>query len=281
TDRGIFGRSTPSMAPPEVLDYNVTWMDHTFRTRKNTASLLDPELENGNLTRRDYDAVMGTLPGFHYSEMTGFAMSGAGTLAYARFYKTPTPLVGLAGYAFGAVIGKAFRIYTHLSLLRSIDDVRGFARAMDNVKAKVGYSPGLLSVRRNIRPKLDEEDAFQADTEAYTFAETNENQPEHTQRGFSSPPTLPPPHAAPTANSKSRWDEIRAQRSTPGESRAWDNIRHGRRADGTPLPKPTPSSLGNENQETSSTPFAYRDDDRAAAQASFDAMLERERRMNS
>ncbi|KAJ6575415.1 hypothetical protein B0H19DRAFT_641748 [Mycena capillaripes] len=257
---------------PGFFIYNIAWMDTTFHTRKHSESLLGPELENGNLTRRDYDALMVALPGVQYSDLTGFAVSAVGTLWYSRF-KPPKVSVGLVGYLCGAMMGKAMRVYTHRDYLRSIENINGFARAMENVKRKVGYSPGILSLTRPLS-FTDEERPFQQEADTPYGESVPESMPQPAPA-----PAVTSTSASPPSRGKSRWEEIRAARRADGPSKAWENIRQGRRPDGTPLPKPRSASESRSGQ--SSEPLTFRDSDRAVEQASFDAMLERERKMSS
>lgn len=50
----------------QVLQYNLNWMNSTFRSRATAEALLSPERESGNLTTRDYDASIQFLPGTHH-----------------------------------------------------------------------------------------------------------------------------------------------------------------------------------------------------------------------
>ncbi|KAJ7109918.1 hypothetical protein C8R44DRAFT_883941 [Mycena epipterygia] len=257
-------------------DYNVRWMDATFRSRKNSESLLTPELENGNLTRRDYEALMAALPGAQYSDLAGFGIGGLGTLLYSRF-KPMKVSVGLIGYLAGTTLSKALRLYTHTSYFRSIENLNGFARAMDNVKRKVGFSPGLISLSKPL-PYAAEGDQPPFQQEADTPYGEAAPAPAPSAAAPAAAPATPTPQAP--AAAKSRWDEIRAARHADGPSKAWENIRQGRKPDGTPMPKQLAASES-EPQGGQSWESTFRDNDRAAEQASFNAMLDRERNMGS
>ncbi|KAJ7193320.1 hypothetical protein GGX14DRAFT_589042 [Mycena pura] len=248
---------------PDRCDYSVSWMDRTFSTRRKCESLLGPELENGNLTRNDYDALMAALPGVPYSNLIGLSAGGIGAIALSR-PKPPSLSAGLLAYACGSTFGKVLRVYTHQKFFRSVENINGFSRALDNVKRKVGYTPGLINFSRPLAPADWEHPPFQQEAD--------------TPYGGPIEP-IPPAAAAPTSVNtqtspvRSRWEEIRAARRVEGPGKAWENIRQGRTADGSPLPKLEPQSSSNDS--------SLRDDNRAIAQASFDAMLERERKMNS
>ncbi|KAJ7459162.1 hypothetical protein B0H11DRAFT_1737509 [Mycena galericulata] len=252
-----------SPSPSPRCEYNIQWMDRTFRDPKASEKLLSAELENGNLTRRDYDRIMANLPGFQYSDAVGPVTSGVASILYSR-YRRPNFAVVMVGYMVGDLVGRGARIWTHQRCFLSIENVEGFSRAMDNVKRQVGYKPGLISLTRPLLVS-DGESAFQREFEpASTVA-----------------PTADPPSALPATTQtplvKSRWDEIRARRAD-GPNKAWENIRQGRRPDGTPVPR---RSAPQSRNDTNDQPSPFRDDDRAAAQASFDAMLERERNKSS
>ncbi|KAJ7675319.1 hypothetical protein B0H17DRAFT_132082 [Mycena rosella] len=239
--------------PGGVCEYNVSWMDRTFSAVKRSESLLAPELQNGNLSRRDYDALMRSLPGLHHSEFLGYVVSGAGVFLYSR--KTPKLSVGIIGYILGLALGKGLRVYTHTSYFRSIENINGFSQAMDNVKLEIPFQQ-------------------EADT---PYGESPE-----PSVAVARTPALPA-SASQAPLAKSRWEEIRAvRRAADGPGKAWENIRQGRKPDGTPLSKQTASETErSESDNGQSWTSAFRDNDRAAEQASFDAMLEKERKMSS
>ncbi|KAJ7631230.1 hypothetical protein FB45DRAFT_917898 [Roridomyces roridus] len=255
--------STPPRAPAGMAEYNVRWMENTFRNRKTSESLLTPELENGNLNRSDYERIMKALPGAHYSELMGFGTSAVGAVLYSHFKPPPKIHVGLIGYLVGETLGKGLRVWTHRRCFLGIENVHGFTRAMDNIKRKVGYSPGLISITRPLSSYDAEETPFQKEFD--------------TPYGGDVAPVSAAvkPQTQPAA-ARSRWDEIRAARQTDGPTKSWDYVRQGRRPDGTPMRKQKPTSE-TQNGESWSSPY----EDRAVAQANFDAMLEKERRMST
>ncbi|KAJ7040322.1 hypothetical protein C8F04DRAFT_1254081 [Mycena alexandri] len=261
-----------SKPAPTGYQYNPQWMDDTFRNRKEAQSLLGPEVQNGNLSRRDYDALMTTLPGFRFTEFTGAAVSAAALLlTSARAQQTKI----IGGYILGLTLGKGIRIYQHQSLFNGLENVAGFERAMDNVKEKVGYKAGAVVLVRPLSAFGDTEQPFQPETETPYMAEqpmAEQPQLRAAQVPSGSAPSSPQP--------KSRWDEIRAARRVDGPGKAWENIRQGRRPDGSPLPRRAESKPW-DGERQSSEPFSFRDTDRAVEQANFDAMLERERKMSS
>ncbi|KAJ7170190.1 hypothetical protein C8R46DRAFT_1217790 [Mycena filopes] len=260
--------------PPDKCHYNPRWMDSTFRSPKEAKSLLGPELESGNLSRRDYDALLKTLPGFRFTEVRA-ALSAAG-----MFTSRARQIKIIGGYVLGSLLGSSYRLYQHRNLFNGVENITGFARAMDNIKAKVGYTPGAVVFVRPLFPSMEDggepEHAFEQD--APQDIPTDESMPEEPQQQPLRVVRASPPPTA-TASSpqpRSRWDEIRAERRRPeGPGKAWDNIRAGRRPDGSPLPK---QEL-RDGPDSAELPF--RDSDRAAEQANFDALLEKERKMGS
>ncbi|KAJ7878601.1 hypothetical protein B0H13DRAFT_2668096 [Mycena leptocephala] len=217
--------SQTSNSPSDKFLYNVSWMEQTFRNRKHSESLLDPELQNGNLSRKDYDTLMGTLRVAPYYDLAGYAIVGLGTAFYTRF-KVPTFTVGIAGYTGGKMLGSIMRLSRHQKGLSSIENVHGFSRAMDNTRL-TGSAP--------------------------------ESPPE------SLPESLPQPVVAPVS-------------STPlyhhhAQSRV--GMKYALLRDalmGLVKPGRTFVKAGDP------MPSTFRGSDRAAEQASFDAMLERERK---
>ncbi|KAJ7897172.1 hypothetical protein B0H14DRAFT_3597294 [Mycena olivaceomarginata] len=245
-----------STAPPGLADkcvYDVSWMRRTFYRRKYSESLLTPELENGNLTRKDYDALLALGSGAWKTERR----HDQSVVSFQAAHKV---IAALGGYFFGEVVGWGLRLNGHNRYFRSVEDVNGFARAMENIVRPLSSAYG--------EPAAREPQPFQKETDT----PYGESLPEQAAEA-AAPTSRPPPAAA----AKSRWEEIRAARRADGPGKAWENIRQGRRPDGTALPKK--SEFDTRSEPSEATPF--RDTDRAAAQASFDAMLERERRMGS
>ncbi|KAF7337496.1 hypothetical protein MSAN_02222600 [Mycena sanguinolenta] len=269
--------TAPTAPSPDKCVYDVAWIDRTFHRRKTAESLLGPELENGNLTQKDYDRLVAFVPGGELkSNIMGLSLSAVITTGvWALSKKRPnTILLTAGGWVFGETLGKGFRVNAHLKYLRSLEDVNGFSRAMENIKRKVGYTPGLIQLVKPLSSLDGELAPFQKEIDTSYY---EEKLPESTTTPSPTPTSRPQPPAASPAPAKSRWDEIRATRHVDGPSKAWENIRQGRRPDGTSLP--TKSEFESRSEPSEASP--YRDIDRAAAQASFDALLERERRMSS
>ncbi|KAJ7070799.1 hypothetical protein C8F01DRAFT_1107901 [Mycena amicta] len=246
-------QSEQPQAGPSRCDYSPGWLDRTFNSRRKVETLLGPELDK-NLSRKDYELLLRSLPGPHYTDFVGIT-TGIAAMLLPR--KKPASIASaLVVCAVGSVVGQAARMYTHLQVFKSIENRHGFARAMESVKRKVGYTPGLIT----FSGKLPAEEPEQP------FAQMEPDAPFETASE-----TAPPPK--PSAPGKSRWDEIRTDRRVDGSRKAWDNIRQGRRADGTSLQKlPDPQS---ESQSS------FRDEDQVAAQAAFDALVDRERNMRT
>ncbi|KAF7307141.1 hypothetical protein MIND_00507500 [Mycena indigotica] len=264
----------PEAGPSRVvnINYDPKWMDRTFSSRRKIETLLGPELGT-NITRRDYELLMHTLPGLHYTDFLGIPIGvGVWLAAGNRRTKFAWKAGAFVAGAASMVAGEVLRLYTHTKIFKRIENKHGFSRAMDNVKLKVGFSPGLVS----FTGKFSEDEAEQA------FAADPVNL--EPDAPIDSPPRAIPslsPSPSPQQPAYSRWDEIRANRNKEG-NKAWENIRKGRRADGSSIqnqsesPPETPSSS---NSQPVLTPF--RDEDRAAAQAAFDALVDRERNMRT
>jgi hypothetical protein len=47
--------------PPRVIPF--TWLESTFNTRARTEQLLLPELDDGLITQRDFEAAVDFFPG--------------------------------------------------------------------------------------------------------------------------------------------------------------------------------------------------------------------------
>lgn len=66
-------------------------------------------------------------------------------------------------------MGWGLRLNGHNRYFRSVEDVNGFARAMENVKHKTGYSPGIIQIVRPLssaygEPAAREPQPFQKET---------------------------------------------------------------------------------------------------------------------
>lgn len=49
--------------PQPRVPIPLTWLEATFNTRSRTEQLLRPELDNGVITQRDFDAAVNFFPG--------------------------------------------------------------------------------------------------------------------------------------------------------------------------------------------------------------------------
>ncbi|RDB28817.1 hypothetical protein Hypma_015432 [Hypsizygus marmoreus] len=240
------------------LRYNVRWVEQTFHTRAATEALLSPERENGNLTSHDYDAAAAFFPGFHrHYRLVG------GVAAIPLLYTVRKPTWSNArSYIFlttasfaGFVIGHALSLTAHFNFVRSIENPDGFSQAMDNIQKNTGsFAPqGPVIVRQGRKIEVDHDpDAPPLD----------------------SSPT-PAPSSAPTDSltpikPATKWDEIRALNARAASNSSWDALRQRHERARVPAPSSSPSEDDFERT---------RGDDRAAEQARFDELLEKERHM--
>ncbi|KAJ7293044.1 hypothetical protein C8J57DRAFT_1703887 [Mycena rebaudengoi] len=261
----------PPPPPRNDAEYNVHWMDRTFRSRTACETLLLPEVQNGNLNAQDYARILAARPFIRFSGILGYALSGVGVYLSVRALRPPRLALAGASFVAAPVLGEALRVAGHLRLFRAVEDVDGFARAMDNVRRKVAYAGlGPITLKRRLRAVEGDERPFADAVEQGT-----------TEYGESAaPPDGVPPRTVPNAPvraaaGKSRWDEIRETRSRTEENKTWESIRRGR-------PRPSAANVDSSGgQPPSSEPLGYRDDDRAGEQARFDAMLEKERNMGA
>ncbi|KAF7303289.1 hypothetical protein MKEN_01293000 [Mycena kentingensis (nom. inval.)] len=259
--------SSPAPARTAVLDYNPGWMDKTFKSQARVEALLGPEL-GINLSRKDYDTVLRVFSGPRYTDFFGVGAGiAAMTLPPVVLKRRVSIPLGLAAYTVGSVAGAVSRHFTHIQVLRGLENPHGFARALESVKRKVPYTPGLIGFSRKLPPAEEEE--------RLPFSELEPDLP--PVEGFAGQRTKIPNPPPPTVPGKSRWDELRAARRV-AEASVWDNIRAGKRADGGATTTQSPAKP-DATEYNSATP--YRDEDRIAAQAEFDALVERERRMQT
>ncbi|KAF9460803.1 hypothetical protein BDZ94DRAFT_1222422 [Collybia nuda] len=238
----------------DSLRYNIRWVEHTFTSRNITESLLSPERESGNITTNDYEAATAFLPGFHrHYRLIGSTVAIPLTLAFRQptWNTRRTYLFLTTASLAGFVVGHVISLSAHFKFVRSIENPVGFSHAMENIRMSTGGSapPGPIIVREGGKWSV-------------------EHDPD-------APPTEPHSAPAPPTNSvavsssikhPSKWDQIRNANSRTANSSSWDLLRQnherGRMASG---------------RESEDDPEQIKDYDRAAEQAKFNALLEKER----
>ncbi|KAF5341170.1 hypothetical protein D9611_006066 [Ephemerocybe angulata] len=279
------------MPPPDrkTLEYNIIWMERTFKERKTTEQLLAPERDAGVLTQHDYDAALAFLPGMHRHYNTIGTVAGA-SAAYALKRPSWPPGRTVGFVAFGALAGRAFgsaiAVMSHYKFIEKIEEPERFSAAMENVQRRLGKAvpkaPGIVMKPRGRGeegvegvegggfggPAVDGEgggDAFHPPDPRLIPP-------------FPSPSTpaseAPPPSPSPSTPTTS-WDRIRtANGHGTARPSSWDALRQTQAKAELQRRPPPPSSQSPQSDFSSDPRFREEDD-----QAKFDAMLERERNM--
>ncbi|KAG6888677.1 hypothetical protein C0995_006667 [Termitomyces sp. Mi166 len=235
------------------LAYNIRWAARTFTDRPTTEALLAPEREAGNVSSNDYEAAAQFSAGSHrkFYPLIGAFLALPITLALRRPSWSP-----LRTYAFlaastliGNFGGQAMTVSAHFNFIRSLENPSGFAQALENIQKNSGSAvpPGLI-----IRA-VGSGSKWAIDTD-----------PIETSPTLSSIPDI----QKPSINPPSKWDQIRAANARPSTNSSWDALRQSHERTRVPSMTSAPDSIAFQRS---------RDEDRAAEQAKFDEMLERER----
>ncbi|KAG9314442.1 hypothetical protein JVU11DRAFT_5239 [Chiua virens] len=249
----------------------IVWLHKKFTTRQRTAELLRPELENNVLSPHDYELAVRFLPG---PRMNWHIIYGAGATAavygYGSYLARPKwsswrlRLASVAAFLAGSTYGTFSQITLHYRFVNSLQDPQGFISAMNHVDERLGGSGRIgltfqnLLTRRLERSPVPEHATHAPDTGIVSEEGWVQNQDSiDDQASMSDPGRL-----------RTRWDEIRAANSRGAGQSTWDTIRQ--RHERSKLPDP-PSPRPTDN------PIVTEADERTAAQAKFDTLLEAER----
>ncbi|KAI0051673.1 hypothetical protein FA95DRAFT_1675707 [Auriscalpium vulgare] len=238
--------------------YPVPWIESTFNSRARTEELLRPELDDGTITQRDFDAARdfySNIRSYHYyATLYGIAGSTA-AFAYGATRRPPMSwgrmsFLGAFMSAGGVVYGMVRRANAHQSFVSALEDRPGFFRALEHVNARTGgplplglpteSSPG----RRVGNPEQEPSDKWTGSGAVNDSSSSDSHQ----------------------ARAPSRWDEIRIINTrNAGKRSAWEELRANQHRFPTSTAQviPTASDSG---------------DDLASEQAKFNAMLEEERK---
>ncbi|KIJ21662.1 hypothetical protein PAXINDRAFT_123688 [Paxillus involutus ATCC 200175] len=252
------------------MSYPLDWLYRTFPTRERTIELLRPELEENALSQHDYELATRFLPGPHQRWPMVYAggVSGA-TFGYGYYVARPRWSVTKLGFGTAAafMLGMTFGAFrqfvAHYQFANSLEDPQGFMNALSHVDKRLGGSGSvgftLQRIRReSLEARQDTDHARHIPDPEMVREEDWSEQQDNTNANMSRP-----------AETKSRWEEIRnVNARNVAHQSSWDAVRQ--RHERTKLPN-SKSSPG-DGIPTSEA------DQRAAAQARFDALLEAERR---
>lgn len=260
----------------KTIEYNLIWMERTFKERSSTECLLAPELENGVLTQHDYDLAVNFLPGMHRHYNTFGTLVGGGA-SYAAQRTQPKWTAGrTASFVFlgaltGRAIGSALAVYSHYKFIDQLKEPTGFSKAMENIQQRMG--PG--GPIRGTPIILKRPDSASTSGLDYPPIPDGFSQPQpNFDSGEATPvAAIPPSSQQPQQPQETTWDRIRKANGNGANQSSWDTIRQShekaqmqRRPDSNPQPvSPTDDAR-------------YRGGiDRLDEQAKFDALLEKER----
>ncbi|KAK2461843.1 hypothetical protein APHAL10511_006306 [Amanita phalloides] len=239
-----------------TLNYNITWIEQTFRSRSVTETLLGPEHESGNITTNDYHLATRFLPGPHRYYRT---FGGAGFPVLYAFrrpnWTLKTYAILLIGSITGSFIGHAVSVTKHYNFVRSLENPIGFSRALENVQHCVGgvLPSGPVIISR--KPRVDDMEDASEPGAADVVKHDVKSEPK-------------------SSKPMSKWEQIRAMNASSAPTSSWDTIRQ--KEEKAQLSKSGVSVNHDREILPDSRPV-----DRAAQQAEFDAMLERERQGSS
>lgn len=249
--------SDSSSTPPRRLEVDLIFLERTFRSRAKTQELLNPEREAGIINPGDYEAAIRFFPDkLRRNYNTIGTVIGAG-LGYSLRKPKWTPgrlgTVVLMSALTGRAMGSAYAVFSAYNFFRGLQDPAGFGRAIDNVKTRIEHPGSTSPISSDLPPVQDAPAPI--------------------------PPVLPsrsdatnaPAVAQTSSTPASAWDRIRAANAKQGQPSSWDSLRqtHERsRISGATQKQASPGEEGNK---------FYDDTDKAAEQAKFDELLEKER----
>jgi len=211
---------------------------------------LRPELENGTLNLHDYDLALNFLPGYHrYWPLAYGSIAICGIIAYRRFQRIPwtSTRMGLAiGLSTSSVLyGEYRRNRAHQTFIRSLDNIKGFIQALENVNTKAGGGKPIFGGTVNTN-------ANDMESSGIEDGDIQSQEPDKKRP------------ATPTARTPSvlRWEQIRAANArTTGQNSSWDALRQK-----------------HERSIISASSANERDDNVSDEQARFDAMVEADKK---
>ncbi|KAH0838379.1 hypothetical protein J3R83DRAFT_6662 [Lanmaoa asiatica] len=243
----------------------IAWLHKTFTTRQRTAELLRPELEEHVLSPHDYELATRFLPGpnmyWHvaYGAGTSAAVYGYGSyLARPRWNNWRLRIGSVAAFLVGSTYGTFRQFLVHYRFANSLENPQGFIEALKHVDERLGGSgrigfafKEMLTKKPEIKSDLDHTDHAQdagiLPEEGWVDSDISRSDPTRL---------------------RTKWNEIRAANSRSADQSSWDTIRQRYERSRLPDSSAPPSDRCPTTEA----------DQRAAAQAEFDALLEAERR---
>ncbi|KAG6897344.1 hypothetical protein C0992_002270 [Termitomyces sp. T32_za158] len=231
---------------PQPVHVDLFWAHRTLADRHSTETLLAPEREAGNVSPHDYEAAVQFSQGPHrFYRLIGAFLAVPIAFAFRKPSWSPTRT-----YAFlvtstlgGSLAGQALMLSAHINFLRSLENPSGFVQAIDNIRKNSSLGPTIT--------RSDSKWAVDTDPTPTESSRPRPSTPDN-----------------PSANPPSKWDQIRAANVRPSTNSSWDALRqnHERTSVSSVSSDPDPDAF-----------HRSRNQDRAAEQARFDDMLERER----
>ncbi|KAF8481092.1 hypothetical protein DFH94DRAFT_828864 [Russula ochroleuca] len=253
--------------PPRV-PIPLTWLESTFNTRARTEQLLRPELDDGLITQRDFDAAVDFFPGAQrYYTIAGGIIGTLSIIVYGQMLRRPPiPVNRIASLsavasAGGVIGGTVVRANAHADFFRDLDNQPAFFQAIDNIQSRLGEKPSdQHTTPAYPYPGSDNENQEMADSAVSSRRSWEESTVNRAAVGPNPSPTQP-------SQRKSRWEEIRAEHARSIATRSsWDELRQNA---SRPKSENTASDQARRSQDLAV--------DRLAEQQKFDAMLEAER----
>ncbi|KAF9229388.1 hypothetical protein BS17DRAFT_771390 [Gyrodon lividus] len=252
------------------MSYPLDWLSTTFPTRERAIELLQPELEDNALSQHDYELATRFLPGPHRRWPIVYAggMSGA-AFGYGCYIARPRWSVSKLGFGTAAafMLGMSFGAFrqfmAHYQFANSLEDPQGFMAALSHIDKRLGGSGSVgFTLQRIRRESLEARQ--DADHASHTSGPEMLQEEDWSQQQDSTSVNVSRP-----AETTSRWEEIRtANARNAARQSSWDAVRQRHERRKLPDFKSAPSD-GTPTSEA---------DERAAAQARFDTLLETERR---
>ncbi|KAH6917295.1 hypothetical protein BKA70DRAFT_1555834 [Coprinopsis sp. MPI-PUGE-AT-0042] len=239
---------------PRRLEVDLLFLERTFRSRAKAEELLNPEREAVTINPSDYEATVSYFPNKlrrNYNTIGTIAGAGLGyTLRQPKWTPGRLGTVVFMSALTGRAVGSAYSVFSAYNFFRTLQDPAGFGKAIDNVKQRIEHPGSVPSATSDLPPAEDAPAPIPP-----VLTSSNDS------------PDAPAPTSGAPAGA---WDRIRAANTKQARQSSWDSLRQTHERTNIPTAQKQASSAEQGNR-------FYDDTDRAAEQAKFDELLEKER----
>ncbi|KIM67229.1 hypothetical protein SCLCIDRAFT_1210739 [Scleroderma citrinum Foug A] len=249
------------------MSHPLEWLTATFPSRERTIELLRPDLEDNVLSQHDFDLAVMFLPGTHRYWPMIYASGAAGTTLFYGYYaarprwgQKRAAIFGGAAFALGTMYGGFRRFVAHRQFSEALENPEGFMTTLSHVHKRLGGDGNIGFTLQHTPRKPSDTDVDNSHT--MERPEVSFESQKHSDAAGSGAENQ-------SSTPKNRWDEIRAANARGvGQYSTWDAIRQRHERHKISSPSSATNGVANDEEE-----------DRMAARARFEAMIEAERRI--